>query len=129
MKPVAVYPDAERLVVDFLRPLFSGAATVGVGVPNGWTPAAVPHVSVAQDGQLLDHPVVAHCTIRCTARAASTTQAKRLATLAQAHLLAVPDFACGAASLTGVLPARDPDTHAELASVTVRVSVRSQVLS
>lgn len=129
MKPVAVYPDIERLVVDHLKLWLAPDATVGVGVPPGWTLTSTPHVSVALDGQLIDHPVVAHCTIRCTARAASTTEAKRLATLAQAHLLAVPDFACGAASLTGVLPARDPDTHAELASVTVRVSVRSQVLS
>lgn len=139
-KPLVVFPDAERLVVELLEDEgvgdelvvvddFEPGVTVGVGVPDGWTPeGSPPHLEVAWDGTPLEaHPVVAFATIRVVARAASTTVAKRLAALAQGLLLAHRGGSgiAGCSPLTGVLPSRDPDTRAELAAITVRVKVRA----
>lgn len=125
------YPDAERLVVDYLTDELADLgeeATVAIGVPNGWKPGDIAHIQVDSDGTpQLVHPALAHVTIRLVARASSTTEAKRLAALAHGVLLA-HNGGNGIAStfpLTGVLPARDPETFAELASVTARVTVRS----
>jgi hypothetical protein len=131
MKLAVTYPDAEKLVKAYLADELDAlgeTVTVTVGVPASWTPASLSNIQVDSDGvPLLAHPVLAHNTIRLVARAASTTEAKRLAALAQGVLLAHPGGG-GIAStrpLTGVLPARDPQTHAELASTTSRVTVRS----
>jgi hypothetical protein len=129
VKPAVEYPDAERLTVDYLTAELDEDATVGVGVPDGWTSADDPHLEVALDGvPLLAHPVCAHATIRLVARAGSTTEAKRIATKALGVLAAHPGSDDGIHTvrpLTGPLPARDPKTEAELASVTARVTVRS----
>jgi hypothetical protein len=120
------YPDAERLVVDYLTPLLD--ESVGVGVPAGWTATSPDHLQVVLDGTpRLEHPVIAHATIRLVARSASTTRAKALASKAMGLLCAHPsdDSIAGTGPYTGVLPARDPETGAELASVTCRVTVRS----
>lgn len=122
-------PDAERLVVDYLEPLIDDAE-VGVQVPAEWESGVsdTPHLQVALDGTpRIDHPVTHHATVRLTARAKSTTEAKELAARAQGLLCAHPGGG-GIASttpLTGVLPARDPQTNAEIASTTTRVIVRS----
>jgi len=123
------YPDVERLVVDYLDELIPDA-DCGVQVPADWETGVsdTPHVQVVLDGTpRVDHPVTAHPTVRLVARASSTTAAKELATRAQGHLCAHPGGG-GIAStvpLTGVLPARDPSTNAEIASTTTRVIVRS----
>jgi hypothetical protein len=75
----------------------------------------------------MDHPALAHTTIRLVARCSTTTDAKALAMKAQGLLCAHPggDGIASTAPFTGVLPARDTATEAELASVTCRVTVRS----
>lgn len=126
MRPAVTYPDAERLVVDYLNSLLT--ETVAVGVPSNWGPSSPSHLQVQLDGTpRMEHPVIAHATIRLVARAQSTSAAKALAAKAQGLLCAHPGGG-GIASTgpyTGVFPARDPDTNAELASTTCRVSVRS----
>lgn len=126
MKLAVTYPDVERLTVDYLTPLLD--ASVGVGVPGSWTPSSGDHVQVALDGTFLpDHPVGARCTVRLVAWSSTTTKAKALVQLAQGWLLAHPggDEIAGTRPLTGLIPGRDARTGAEIASVTVRVTVRS----
>ena len=120
------YPDAERLVVDYLAGLLT--ETVGVGVPSSWKKGSDDHLQVQLDGTpRLEHPAIAHATIRLVARSSSTTAAKALAAKAMGLLCAHPGDGeiASTGPYTGVLPARDPDTGAELASVTCRVSLRS----
>lgn len=127
MKAPVTFPDPEREVRDFLAPLLPGV-TVMVGVPADWTPKAGPHLQVATDGMFMaGYPVYGEATVRLVAWAASPTEAKRLAQLAQGHLLAHPGGGTIARTrpLVGLLPSRDFQTNAETASVTVRVSLRS----
>lgn len=135
MKVQAVFPDVERLVKDLLATLIADHepdVTVGVGVPTGWTSESPAHLEVAWDGTPdQTPPIVAHPTVRIIARSASTTEAKRLAALAQGLLLAHGggQGITGIRPLAGVLPARDPSTQAELASISVRVTVRSEPIT
>lgn len=130
-KPAVTYPDPERAVVDRLTAWLAAegeSVTVAVGVPDTWTPASLPHLSVAWDGTPLHrHPVAEMPTIRVTAWSASPTTAKRLAHLALGLLCAhTGDATIGAVTrLAGPQPARDEATRAELAWFTVRVTVRS----
>lgn len=129
MKVAVTYPDVEHLVVDYLAELIDSAeARVGVGVPAGWTPSSTPHVQVALDGTPnMVHPIAANHTIRLVARAATTSAAKALAMKAHGLLLAHPggDGIASTRALTGVFPAHDSKTNAEIASVTARVTVRA----
>lgn len=131
MKLAVTYPDVERETRDLLAELIATEEpdiTVGIGLPADWTAASPDHLQVSCDGTpLLDHPIVAHSTVRITAWSASTTRAKELANFALGLLCAHAgsDEIAAILARTGVLPARDPDNRGELASVTVRVSVRS----
>lgn len=125
------YPDAEKETRALLAALLEEQdidATVAIGIPHDWTPDTGDHLQVSSDGTpSIAHPVVSHSTIRITAWSASTSRAKELANLAFGLLCAhdgTPPIAA-ILPLTGVLPARDPESRAELAYVTVRVSVRS----
>jgi hypothetical protein len=130
MKPQVQARDAERLVVDLLTDLLENEdCTVGVGVPEGWTPSSPKHLQVASDGEPTSlWPVATQTTIRLVAHAGSTTEAKALCALASGLFCAHngEDDIVSVRSLTGVLPARDPDTDAELAAATVRVTVRTE---
>lgn len=129
MKLLVAFPDVERLVVDYLSDeMDEPDVTVGVAVPVDWTTESDPHLQVITDGTpSMVPPVIANATVRLLARAASTTEAKRIAAKALGVLSAHPggEGIAAIVPLTGVLPARDPDTFAELASVTCRVTVRS----
>jgi hypothetical protein len=134
MKVAAKPQDDERLVVDYLfAELDEDAYTVGVGLPEGWTIADLPHLEVANDGTFGNAwPVATISTIRLTAHAKTTTGAKALCGLGWGLLLAHPGSQTGIAQtlpLTGPLPARDPDTRAELAAATARVTVRTQPIT
>lgn len=128
MKPTPSFPDPERAAVDLLTELLDDEdVTVGVGLPEGWTIADPTHVQVAWDGNAGDeHPVVIRPVIRVTAWCAQPSEAKRVALAARSLLLA---HAGGAISSiqpgTGLLVTRDPDQRAELASFTVRLTVRA----
>lgn len=120
---LVTYPDVEQAAKDHLKTdLADEDCTVGIGLPTTWTTANDPHVQVACDGTPGDlHPIAQQSTIRVTVWAKSTSEAKRLANLAHGYLLARGAYS----KLTGLLPAPDPDHKAELASFTVRATVRS----
>lgn len=126
------YPDVERLVRNYQADALADAGetcTVGIGVPSNWTPASGNHLQIDLDGTPTgSHPTIVNATVRQVAWAANTTEAKRLAAVAQGTLCAHPGGGGIAATkfLTGVQPARDPDTRAEIASTTTRVAVRSE---
>ena len=149
MKILAVPPDAEHVIVDFLtaallsRPgndvyvdmymdTYPGGVTVGTSIPSTWEPrSSASHVQVGHDGTPeVTYPHIWRASVRVTCWASSTTAAKALAGLCEALLLSHGGGAgvVNIKSLTGVLPTRDPDTGAQLASISVRVSLRGIVL-
>lgn len=135
MKLLAVPPDAERVVVDILTAALTARGqdvTCGTVVPTTWAAGTKPHVLVGWDGTPeVVYPILWKASIRVTVFATSPTQAKALAGLCEALLLSHGGGNGVAAilSLTGVLPTRDPDTNAQLASISVRVSLRGSVLA
>lgn len=121
-----VLADPERTVVDILTTLLTGEdCTVGVGVPETWAPTSTPHVQVACDGTAARTQVSARHSMRIVARAGSTSEAKRLALLAEGLLLGWHDGVSFRSSI-GLLPARDAQTRAEMASVTLAMTVLAQ---
>lgn len=134
-KPLAVTPDAERLVIDYLTGALGARAqdvTVGTIVPAAWVSGTKAHVQVGLDGTpSVTYPVLWRASVRITAWSSSTTAAKALAALCEALMLSHPGSAGVASvqSLTGVLPVKDPDTGAQLASVSVRVNLLGSVLA
>lgn len=125
MKLLRTYPDAEHLVIDQLADDMDGC-TVGVGLPDGWTTSADPHLQVALDATVTVHPIAATSTVRLTAWHLSTTEAKALVQEAAAHLSASPGTGIVRTRPgVGMITARDEEHHAELASLTVLVTTRS----
>ena len=121
MKPTT-FADPERTTVDILTGLLAGeGCTIGVGVPADWTPTAQPHVQVALDGTFARTQVSARVTIRLVARAASTTEAKRLTMLAEGMLLGWHD-AVSFRPLIGLVSTRDAQTGFEMASVSLSMT-------
>jgi hypothetical protein len=133
-KPLVAPDDAEHLGVDFLTAALAGRSedvTCGVNVPSAWAKGTKAHVQVALDGTPTVTPPVWWATLRVTCWHESTTEAKRLARLVEGLLLAHSgDGVSWAGCLpgTGVLPAKDPDTKAQLASITVRMKLRGRAL-
>lgn len=127
MKPAVIYPDAEAATRATLTDLLAGeGCTVAIGKPTDWTTGSDPHVQVNLDGTpRIDHPIVAYATIRVTIWSYDPSPAKALAALAMGLLLAERYVT----PLTGILPARDPDSGADLASFTVRVATRSEPIT
>lgn len=128
MSVLVTFPDVERVIVDHLDGLVT--PPVSVGVPSGWQPTTdTPIViEVASDGvPVAQWPIVQYVTVRVVARGRSTTAVKAAAAEAQALLLATPwpSDVSSIRFLTGILPARDPDTRVEVASFTVEVALRS----
>ena len=126
------FPDVEKAVRALLASLTPSPTTVGIGVPATWTLTGAPHLQLGWDGtRVPNHRLTATALIRVTAWASSTSKAKELALDADARLCAhdgtgvIAHIRPG----SGVMPARDPDTGAELATFTVRVTVRSQPLA
>ncbi len=129
MKLVRSYPDAERVAVDLLAGAAAYGMTVGATLPSDWSKGSPPHAQVSWDGTpLMVHPILVHATVRVTVWGSGPSEAKRLAGVCQALLLAHPGGGGVAAvlPLTGILPARDPDNRAPIAAFTVRVSLRSE---
>jgi hypothetical protein len=128
-----VYGDGERESVDWLLDelhyRWPSEHTVGVDLPADWTTDADPHVQVSLDGTpSAVHPIIARQTIRLTAYSGSKTTSKRLVAVAQSVLLVHSgnEVVSNVEFLTGVQPAKDPTTGAEIASATVRMTVRAE---
>lgn len=126
------FPDPEKALRALLDTLTPSPITVGIGVPTTWGPTSPAHLQVGWDGTRTPrHRVAAVALIRVTAWASTTSTAKATALDAEARLCAHDGTGAISAieTATGVFPARDTDTDAELASFTVRVTVRSQPLT
>lgn len=130
MRPLAVVADAERVVIDYLTPLLVSNGedvTVGVSVPVAWIKGTKAHVQVALDGTSdVQYPLRETAALRVTTWHESTTTAKNLARLCMGLLLSHPGGG-GVFNIrpaTGVLPTRDPDTGAQLATIGVQVNLR-----
>lgn len=129
MKPLVVPPNVEAIVGDYLRTTLLARGqdvTVGVVIPPTWSSTTKPHLQVALDGvPSVTYPVLWECSVRVTAWASGTTTAQTLVNLAFGLLCSHPGSAQVGSirPLTGCLPARDPDTGAQLASVTVEVNL------
>lgn len=126
-KPVVVFADPQRAVIDYLAPLLTDT-TVGATVPTGSSSAPVaPYLLVAWDGTpTVSWPATQAATVRLTAFCATPTKAKALLAQAQGQLLAHPGDAAiwSTQPLTGGLTAVDPDTQLHMCSATFRVNVR-----
>jgi len=139
VKTLAVPPDAEHVVIDYLTTALAAHGqdvTCGVNIPTTWTDGTKPHVQVALDGTpIVTYPILFRASVRVTcwtsSTTAGTTPAKALAALCFA-LLCVHPGGSGVASirpLTGVLPAQDNATLAQLASVSVQVNLLGAVVA
>lgn len=141
MKTLAVEPDAEKLVRDYLKPALISRGkdvTVSSNIPATWNPLPISeggtkaHILVALDGTpSAVYPIVSAASVRITAFASGSTEAKTLATLCQGLLLAHSGGGgiSGIGYLSGLLPAEDPNTKAQLASIAVRVKLHYSVLT
>ena len=133
-KPLAVTPSAERAVIDYLTLLLAAHGedvTCGVNVPSTWAPGTKSHVQVGLDGTpVVRYPIYADAAIRVTVWNASTTVAQAIAALCEGLLLSHPGgpVVSGIQSGTGVLPTKDPDTGAQLATIGVEVRLRYSAL-
>lgn len=135
MKPLVVPPDAEHVVIDYLATALLARGqdvSVGVNIPSTWAPGTKPHVQVGLDGTpVVEYPILWRASVRVTVWASTTTASKALAGLAHGLLLTHPGSTevGSIRPLTGTLPTRDPDTGAQLASVSVQVNLRGSVLA
>ena len=127
-KPVAIPADAETITVDHLKANLSAHgsdATCSMLEPLPWADRTKSHVQVAMNGTPnATYPMTAAVTIRLTAWARGATDAKLLAGLAQG-IMCAHQGGGGVQSvqfLTGILPAKDAETGAQLATCTVRVN-------
>ena len=136
MKPLTIPADAEHVVIDYLAPLLAAHGqdvTCGVNIPTTtWTSTTKAHVQVAWDGTPASfYPVMDRASVRVTAWAYTTTAAKALVGLCEGLLLSHPG-STEVGSIkpgTGTLPAQDPTTKAQLASISVRVNLNRTVLT
>ncbi len=142
MIPAHQVPDAEKAVRALLTAaMASPTCTVAIDLPADWTPgvpgdpsrpASPPHVQPQWDGtNLAGHQITATATVRVVVWAATKSLAKDTAARAQALLLAhdgTPPISTVRPGV-GPVPARDPDTRAEMAWFTVRVTVRTTPLT
>lgn len=134
-KPLAAAPDAEIVAVQYLTAALVAhgeTVTVGVVIPttSTWT-ASTKFIQVALDGTpTVEYPVMERASLRVTAWAGSTTEAKRLCRVVLAMLLSHPG-GNGVGSirpLTGCLPTKDPTTGAQLATGSVRMNLLYSLL-
>lgn len=141
MKTLAVTPDAERLAIDYLKPALISRGkdvTIGSNVPTTWNPLPISqggskaHVLIALDGTPeAEYPIYAAASVRVTVFATGSTEAKTLAGLCQGLLLfhSGGGGIAGIQHLSGILPAKDDITGAQMASIAVRVNLRYSVIA
>lgn len=121
-------PDIEKAVRVLLGSVTPPPITVGIGVPAGWAAGSPPHLQIGWDGTTLGRRrLTARALVRVTAWSTSTSTSKGLALDAEARLCAHDGSGVLAMvrSATGLIPARDVASGAELASFTVHVTART----
>jgi hypothetical protein len=122
--PIA-FPDAERLVIDYLTPLVG--VPVSLTVPN---PRPAAFVTVQRVGGARLNLVADDPTLAIEAWAASPTAAKAVLGVARAHLLAMGRQAVDGvpvyrvAELGGPAYLPDPDSDQPRYTLTVQVALR-----
>lgn len=127
--PIRVPDDTARRVKDFLfsqLPLHGEpTATVGLVLPENWSPTRPPHAVVFDDGGPSEWPILTEPRIRVTVWAAGRTDARELAALCVGLLMSldVPDVA-HVRDPSSILDARD-DNGGVMASFTVAVKSRT----
>lgn len=107
MRPATTFGDPERLTIDYLTDAFDGRVEA---YAPGTITSAFPAAALTGDGTHLqveleasegdDYPATERAQVRVTAYAAKRTNAKALASLAHALLLAHP----GSAAIVGTSP-------------------------
>ncbi len=128
---LAVPPDVEKRVVDFLTArliargtIASGTGRVGTDVPATWTTSSPTFWQVSLDGTQVEYPVLWRASVRVTLWSNSPTTAKAQAHIAEALLLSA-----GYLSLAGVITTKDNTSTATLAFFTVRAMLRGTVIA
>lgn len=131
-RPLMVPPDLEGDIIDVLNASTHVEADAGLRLPDGWTPASDPFVTVAVVPltSTVDGPVV-HATVNVVAWASGPTAAKQLAATCLAVLDAHPGDPSPSqiVALSGPVGAFDADTGGHMASVTVRAGARRTVFT
>lgn len=129
MRPSVQGRDVEALVIALMADLLAAEdCTVGLGVPDDWTPTSTPHLQVVSDGQAGPWPVATKDTIRLVARGNGRTATVALCRKAQGRLVAYngDENIAQTKYLTGPLWAIDPQTRHTIASATVQVTTRTE---
>ncbi|MGV5046887.1 hypothetical protein [Rhodococcus pyridinivorans] len=129
--PIRVPDDTADAVKDYLKAAlagrFSSAPTVGLVLPQNWTPKNAPAVVVFDDGGPSEWPIVTEPRIRVTVWASGRTVARQVAAACVGLLLSrdVPRVAA-VRDPSSILDARD-DNGGIMASFTVAVKSRTVV--
>lgn len=139
MKPLVVFPDAEKAALDYLKPLLSARSESHkpVGFGNAF-PATAPaagttFLQVELDGTpSVAYPSTERATVRFTvwAAAGEPSKAKSAASLVQGLIATHPGDSSVFATtiLTGRLKGTDPDSGLPFVSFTARFSLRPTAL-
>lgn len=140
MKPLVVFPDAERAALDYLEPLLSARSEsykpVGFGntFPKTAPASGTTFLQVELDGTpTVAYPSTERATVRFTVWAASKTEggnAKKAASLVQGLIATHPGDSSVFATtiLTGRLKGTDPDSGLPFVSFTARFTLRPTAL-
>jgi hypothetical protein len=131
MKPLRTPADGALAAKDYLAtalpPLTSGTdPTVGLNLPDDWTPASAPRVVVFDDGGPEFWPVATAPRLRITVWSNSRTTSRSIAGLAMGILLShrIPRLST-VTDPTSILDARDSNNRGLMASFTVATTVRT----
>jgi len=139
VKPLVVFPDAERAAIDYLEDALAARGesykptAVTASFPTSSPAAGTTVLQVELDGTpTVEYPATERATVRFTAWAAKGqgSKAKQAAALVQGLVATHPGDGDVFATriLTGRLEGSDPDTGYTFASFTARFSLRPSAL-
>lgn len=131
MKALRKPADPARSAKDYLAATLPGllgitGLTVGLVVPENWTPKSPPHVGVFDDGGPTRWPVATRPLLRITVWANGRTLAREVAGACMGVMLAhpVPGIS-NVREPSSILDARDSKNTGQMASFTVRATART----
>lgn len=136
---LVTWADPERVVIDYLEGIlptrgeaFAQGARAGLELPSNWQHRiSDPFVTVELDGtSSILYPIYQFTNIRCVVWHSSPTKAKALANLVMGLLASRhgTNECTSIIPVLGVQPAKDPDSGAAMASISVSVTLRSILL-